>query len=176
LLLVILAATVLFIITDDPQIVESDIDGQKQEIGYRGGQQNGVTGAKDNAEQIEDLRLDYLVREKTEMGATNPFSPSSWYRPPPRRKAPPPPPPVPYVAPEPTAPPLPYKYFGSYEDGTERIVLLLKGKKIYPVIEGDTIDSIYRVQKIIGSRIEMVYLPLGITQTINTQVNAFSDE
>jgi len=176
LLLAILAAIILFIITDDPQMSESDIDGQEQEIGYRDGRQsNGETSAMGNGEPIEDLRLDYLVREKTEMGATNPFSPSSWYRPPRRPKPPPPPPPPPpYVAPAPTAPPLPFKYFGSYEDGPERIVLLLKGAKIYPVVEGDTIDNIYQVQKIVGSKIEIVYLPLGITQVIDTQINAFS--
>jgi len=176
LLLAILAATVLFIVTDDTQTAESDIGGQEEQgAGYRGGRQaNEGASAKGNAEPVEDLRLDYLVREKTEMGTNNPFSPSSWYRPPRRPKLPPPPPPAPYVAPAPTAPPLPFKYFGSYEDGPERIILLLKGTQIYPVIEGDTIDNIYQVQKIVGSKIEIIYLPLGITQVIDTQINAFS--
>ena len=173
MLLTALAGTILLIILDDTQVTESGVDGQ-QRGESRGRLAIEERSAKDNTEPLEDLRLDYLVREKTEVEATNPFSPSSWYRAPRRPKPPPPPPPAPYVAPAPTAPPLPFKYFGSYEDGPKRIVLLLKGTQIYPVIEGDTVDNIYHVQKIVGSKIEIVYLPLGITQTINTQINAFS--
>jgi hypothetical protein len=175
-LLAVLAATVVFIVMDDTTEEEAAVGKHKQAATEQSETPSrDRASAKGGSEPVEDLRLDFLVREKSKIEATNPFSPSSWYRaPPPRPKAPPPPPPAPYVAPAPTAPPLPFKYFGSYEDGPKRILLLLKGEQIYPVVEGDTIDDIYLVQKVVGSKIEIVYLPLNMTQTIDTGVNTFT--
>ena len=173
-------ATVLFIIIDDATVEEPGAGKHKQGAASNSGglQQTERMSSEAGSAQVEDLHLENLVREKSNIDTSNPFSPSSWYRAPPRSKiqtkVSPPPPPPPYVAPVPTAPPLPYKYFGSYEDGSKRILLLLKGEQIYPVLEGDTLDNIYLVQKVVGSKIEIVYLPLGITQTIDTGINTFT--
>ena len=164
-------ATALLVITDETQIEDADIDGREQRL-MANQRVDGLS--RGDAEPLENLRLDYLVRKKAKVVSTNAFSPSTWYRAPPRQKPPPPPaPPAPYAAPAPTAPPLPFKYFGSYEDGPKHIVLLLKDGQIHPVMKGDTIDGIYRMQKIAGSEIEIIYLPLDVTQRIQTGIKAF---
>jgi len=140
-LLVAVLASTLWVIVDVAQ--ENELGPDKQEREEAPNQKrSGATeegSLNGSAGSVESLRLDFLVREKTEMETTNPFSPSTWYRPPPRPRMPPPlPPPLP---PEPTAPPLPFKYFGSYEEGQQRIVLLLKGEQMYTLAEGDYIDN-----------------------------------
>lgn len=128
-----------------------------------------------NAESIETLKLEYLVREKSAVDKTNPFASSSWHQtPPPARVSAPALPPEPVEAPAPTAPPMPLSYMGSYEDGAKRLVLLLKGGQMYTVSEGDTIDNLYRIESIEGNKVDIVYLPLGITQIIDTGEKAFS--
>lgn len=96
----------------------------------------------------------------------NAFSAISWYVPPP---PPPPPPPPKYVPPPPpTAPPLPFSYFGRYEEGGTQIILLVKGDRIYTVSTGDVIENTYRVEGMAGGRLELTYLPLDIRQTLST--------
>ncbi len=94
------------------------------------------------------------------------FSAISWYVPPP----PPPPPPPPRVVPPPppTAPPMPFSYFGRYEEGETLIILLVKGERIYTVSAGDVIENTYRVEGLAGGRLELTYLPLDIRQTLST--------
>jgi hypothetical protein len=94
------------------------------------------------------------------------FSAISWYVPPP---PPPPPPPPRYVPPPPpTAPPMPFSYFGRYEEGDTLIILLVKGERIYTVSAGDVIENTYRVEGLAGGRLELTYLPLDIRQTLST--------
>lgn len=93
------------------------------------------------------------------------FSVTSWYvppPPPPSRPSPPPPPP------KPTAPPLPFSYLGSYQESQAVILMLVKGDRIYTVSAGDVIENIYRVEGVVGGRVELTYLPLNIKQTIDT--------
>lgn len=126
-------------------------------------------------ESIETLKLENLVREKSAVDKTNPFAKSSWYQaPPPPKVSAPALPPVPVEVPAATAPPMPLSYMGSYEDGAKRLVLLLKGSQMYTVSEGDTIDNLYRIESIEGNKVDIVYLPLGITQIIDTGEKAFS--
>jgi len=148
--------------------------GASSQRGERGGA-DSETATQGGTAAVEDLRLELLVREKSTTEKTNPFSASTWYRPPPPPPPPPPaPPPEAYVPPVPTAPPLPFKYLGSYEEGSKRLILLVKDEEMYTVAEGDVIDNIYRVARIEGNKVDMVYLPLGITQTIDTGESAFS--
>jgi len=93
----------------------------------------------------------------------NAFSAISWYVPPP-----PPPPPKYVPPPPPTAPPLPFSYFGRYEEGGTQIILLVKGDRIYTVSAGDVIENTYRVEGLAGGRLELTYLPLDIRQTLST--------
>jgi hypothetical protein len=84
--------------------------------------------------------------------------------------APPPPPqPVAAAAAAPvvqTAPPMPYRFAGRVQKGTEEEFLLSKGDLIFPVKEGDTLDGTYKVVAVKPDGIELVYLPLGTSERI----------
>jgi hypothetical protein len=105
----------------------------------------------------------------------DPFAATSWA---------PPPPPVPAAtqtaaataaaaaaaaaAAPPVAPPLPFVYVGRYVEGTHQIVLLMKGEQLLLVQQGDTIDNLYRLERVAADRIELTYLPLGMRQSVRT--------
>jgi len=113
--------------------------------------------------RIELERLNRPAGEAAaEAPAGNTFSAISWYVPPP-----PPPPPKPVPPPPPSAPPMPFSYFGRYEEGGSLVILLVKGERIYTVAEGEVIENTYRIERLIGGRLELTYLPLNIKQTIS---------
>jgi len=56
---------------------------------------------------------------------------------------------------------------GRYEEDGKRIILLVRGDRIYTVTEGEVIDNIYRVERLTGGQLELTYLPLNIKQTIS---------
>jgi hypothetical protein len=70
--------------------------------------------------------------------------------------------------PEPTAPPLPFTYFGRYEDANSQIIILLKGEKLYNVVPGEVIDGTYRVERLLAGQVELTFLPLNTRQTLST--------
>lgn len=113
------------------------------------------------------IELERLNREdasaKPEPGASTVFRAMSWYVPPPPPPPKPPPPPPP-----PTAPPLPFSFLGRYEEEGTRIILLVRGDRIYTVSEGEVIDNVYRVDHLTGGLLELTYLPLNIKQTLST--------
>ena len=76
----------------------------------------------------------------------------------PRALATPPPPP--------SAPAVPFTYMGKLRSGPDTAVFLTQGDRNLVLREGDTIDSVYRVEQIADSAITLVYLPLGERQTI----------
>lgn len=112
--------------------------------------------------ELERLQLQKGTAE-TDPAASSAFKAVSWYVPPP-----PPPPPKPLPPPPPTAPPMPFSFMGRYEDGEKRIILLVKGDRIYTVSEGEVIDNTYRVERLTAGQLELTYLPLNIKQTIST--------
>ena len=65
-----------------------------------------------------------------------------------------------------TAPALPFTYMGKLRSGADTTVFLTQGERNLILREGDTIDSIYRVEHIADSEITLVYLPLAQRQTI----------
>ena len=75
---------------------------------------------------------------------------------------------APAAAPPPVAPPLPFTYMGKLMSGPEAKVFLTLGDRNLVLREGDTVDSIYRIEKIAESAITLVYLPLDERQTIAT--------
>lgn len=98
---------------------------------------------------------------------THAFGAMTWH-------VPPPPPPTksqtrPLPPPPPTAPPMPFSFMGRYEEGGTRIILLVKGDRIYTVSEGDVIDSTYRVERMAAGQLELTYLPMNIKQTISAE-------
>ncbi len=62
---------------------------------------------------------------------------------------------------------MPFSYFGRYEEGGSLVILLVKGERIYTVAEGEVIENTYRIERLIGGRLELTYLPLNIKQTIS---------
>jgi len=76
-------------------------------------------------------------------------------------KKPPPPPPPP-----PSAPPIPFKYLGKQQSGSEIKVFLSEGEKTWVVQENAALGSQYRVESIRPPRLTLVYLPLNIRQDI----------
>ena len=114
--------------------------------------------------QMLHVELERLSMAKAEQNpdVTNAFGAVSWYEPPP------PPAPAPPQKPiAPSAPPLPFTYFGRYENPPNKIVMLARNEQIYTVSEGDVIDEIYRVDHITDGSVTLVYLPLGTVQTVS---------
>jgi hypothetical protein len=114
----------------------------------------------------DESRLPLALMHRPESGddAVNVFAAKSWYVAPP-----PPPPPKPRPPPPPTAPPLPFTFLGKYQESPGHLVIfLVKGDKVYTVIAGDVIDGTYRVDGIKGDVLALTYLPLNITQTLDT--------
>ncbi len=111
------------------------------------------------------LDLDRLRLARAPQPAVELFAAKSWHVAPP----PPPPPPPPQAAPvpaKPTAPPLPFVFMGRMRQGERLTVFLVKGDSVHAASEGDVIDGTYRLAKIEPGRLTLVYLPLGIAQTL----------
>jgi hypothetical protein len=123
--------------------------------------------SRERQSQLGHVELEKLNEQQAKAASgkkvSNAFSPTSWYVAPPRRPEPPPPPP-----PAPTAPPLPFTYLGRYEDPPKRLVILSIGNRVYTVSQGEVIDGNYRVAHITDDAVELVYLPLNISQSIST--------
>ncbi len=93
------------------------------------------------------------------------FPAQSWAPPPPKRA-----PALKVAPPAPTAPPMPYRVAGRVvHDGVAHVVLA-KGDRVLTVREGDTLDDGYRVQSIGSQGVTLVYLPLGVPQTLHAAV------
>lgn len=112
--------------------------------------------------ELEQQTQATLKRDKEEE-IGNVFGATSWYVPPP-----PPPPVKPPPPPKPTAPPMPFTYLGLYEEAPGKVIMLIKGDRIYTVSVGDVIENTYRVERVEQGVVEMTYLPLNIKQSIST--------
>ena len=65
-----------------------------------------------------------------------------------------------------TAPPPPFRYIGLYGDIESQLVMLVKGDRLFRVAVGDTVENVYRVERVTGSTVELMYLPLKISQPL----------
>lgn len=117
----------------------------------------------------DTLKLDTLqARSMAQVDKEDMFKSKSWYIPPPpppkpKYVAPPPPPPPP----PPSAPPLPYKFMGSFQEpGQKPVVYLSRGEKLYSVSAGDTLEGTYKIESINAGQLVMLYLPLNISQNL----------
>lgn len=83
--------------------------------------------------------------------------------------APPPPPsieaPVTPVAAEPL-PPLPFKYVGVIGEESQQAVILMQGENVHILKAGESVDDLYRIERITHARIEFLYIPLSQRQTL----------
>jgi hypothetical protein len=123
-------------------------------------------GERSPAPPAEDLRLDLLQRAVQAGPQRDAFSARAWQQPAPARAAPPasvePPPPPP-----PTAPPLPFAFMGRFDNpGDKTVYYLVEGDKLHTVSEGETINGIYRIEAVKEISMDILYLPLAITQSL----------
>ncbi|MFN4062696.1 MAG: hypothetical protein ACK4JA_00775 [Parazoarcus communis] len=77
------------------------------------------------------------------------------------------PPPPQAVVPRPMAPALPFRFVGALDDDGERTVMLMEGKQLHLVRQGDVLGERYRVERIDAQRLELLYLPLEQRQSID---------
>ncbi len=114
--------------------------------------------------QISRVELERFAKQKQNSeppgAVANAFNSKSW-------RAPPPPPPPPAPLPPPEAPPLPFTYLGRYADVSKMVVILARGERVYTVSEGEVIDGTYRVEKVADDTVDLVYLPMKITQSLS---------
>lgn len=65
-----------------------------------------------------------------------------------------------------STPPLPYKFLGKFNDGTELVVYLGRGEQSWVAKNGETLEGIYKIVEITEKNIEFVYLPREEKQTL----------
>ena len=107
----------------------------------------------------QDAPLIFISRPLAAEPASYPFSTSSWLPPPPPPASPAPPTP-------PAAPTLPYAYLGRIDDAGKIAVLLGQADNSYAVRVGDTVDSVWRIERITDQAIDFIYLPLDARKTL----------
>ena len=66
----------------------------------------------------------------------------------------------------PAPPPLPFTFLGIVEDDGHTVVFLAKEQRLYTVRKGEVFDGQYRLEDESSGRIEFVYLPLNVKQTL----------
>lgn len=66
----------------------------------------------------------------------------------------------------PTAPPLPFKFFGKMHENDEITLFLSMNERNLIVKTGDTIDGVYRVDLVNDRSVEFTYLPMQLKQTL----------
>lgn len=79
----------------------------------------------------------------------------------------------PVIPPSLSAPPMPYRIAGHVVNDGQAHVVLMKGDQVLTVKTGDVLDGGYRVQSVEGSRVTLVYIPLGMTQYLEVASNLF---
>ncbi|HWI14641.1 MAG TPA: hypothetical protein VNT02_10325, partial [Burkholderiales bacterium] len=67
----------------------------------------------------------------------------------------------------PTAPPLPYTYFGRMTEDGKLYVFLQRGERNYTAKSGDVLDAQYRVEDITPGGVVITYLPLKQRQVLH---------
>ena len=56
---------------------------------------------------------------------------------------------------------------GKFEiPGDKTVYYLVEGDRLHTVTEGETIDGTYRIEAVNESRMDILYLPLSIVQTL----------
>jgi hypothetical protein len=117
--------------------------------------------SSDRSAHEDQIALALPKREAGAHHAGNLFVAHSWYVAPP---APPPQPEPP--APAPTAPPLPFVYVGSFQQGGATVYFITRGDRTYDVKIGDVIDETYSVDGVETDQLRFTYLPLKEHQTL----------
>lgn len=126
---------------------------------------NAVT-PKSGEKSVTNVRvLKIRDRSYTESEEMSVFAKAAWERPSAAVKVQPTdlPPPLPAT---PTAPALPFRVMGRYEESGKSIVFLLQADQSWVVREGDTFAETYKVERIASNAIHLRYLPLNEVQVL----------
>jgi hypothetical protein len=111
-------------------------------------------------------------RETLGMPAGEIFVPHSWTPPAPVQS----PSASPKPAAKPAPPPVPYRVAGKLRHEGRPQIVLAKGDAILAVREGDTLDDGYRVVSIRRDHVTLLYVPLGLQQTLPIDLSFVIDE
>ena len=111
--------------------------------------------AADDGIDLSKLNRGEASQPQTDLFARRSFAPEKQ----PQAKA---------VAEKPTAPPLPFKYFGRLTENGKTDVFVMRGEDLLAVAAGETLGE-YRVDAVSESSISFTYLPLKTKQTLGLQ-------
>lgn len=100
------------------------------------------------------------ARRLTGESSADLFAARSWYVPPP-----------PASAPAPSAPPFPYQYSGSMDEGGQVVLFLRRGERNYMVRRGEQIDGQYVLEEVANGIARFEYLPLHEKQSLSIGKN-----
>src|SRR5688572_28965354 len=113
------------------------------------------------AAQADDgIKLEKLQRGEPAAPQADPFA-----RPKPEQRAPAA---QPARAEKPSAPPLPFKYFGRLTENGKTEVYVMRGEELHTLAAGQNIGE-YRVDQVNEASIAFTYLPLKTKQTMELQ-------
>lgn len=63
-------------------------------------------------------------------------------------------------------PSLPFKYVGVIGEEDQQAVILMQGENVHILKTGESVDDLYRIERITHARIEFLYIPLSQRQTL----------
>lgn len=107
---------------------------------------------------VAEIDLDKLRRAEASAPQSDPFARHS-FAPAPQQQAEVPPP-------APSAPALPFKYFGKLTQHGKTEVYVMRGDELLAVAAGEKIDNEYKVESISDTAIGFTYLPLKTRQNL----------
>ena len=141
---------------DDKQALGQGFERKQQ------GQQS--TGKKLEGSLVNSqIPWEKLKRVHEDTKSYDVFKVHSWVVVPPVKKPPPPPPPPP-----PQAPPAPFTYVGKLENtpkGTQ--VFLMENNRLFSVVMGEKINSLWRLDSDDVSSIRLTFIPLDLKQVLS---------
>ncbi len=111
---------------------------------------------KPRTQVVEDIDLSKLERPEEKAPAADPFAARSFGNAPQQKAA----------HEKPSAPPLPFRYFGKVIEDGKLEVFVLNGEETVGVKAGAKVGD-YRVDKVSESSITFTYLPLNTRQTLD---------
>jgi hypothetical protein len=107
----------------------------------------------------DGINLEKLRRNEATLPLNDPFAARNFA---PRQE------PRPVQEAKPTAPPLPFKYFGKLTEGGKTETFVMQGDDLISIAAGQKIGE-YRVDRISEASIAFTYLPLKTKQTLNLE-------
>jgi hypothetical protein len=113
--------------------------------------------ARTEVATASDIDLEKLKRSEAAAPQNDPFARRS-FAPAPVQQA--------VAAPAPSAPPLPFRYFGKLTEKGKIEVFVMRGDELIGIAAGRRIDNEYQVDAITDTGISFMYLPLKTRQSM----------